>query len=176
MSEEETFMKLKKVAEIVGVPVDKALTLLLIYAKYEQEDGPSMREEMLKLLKMVETTSAEVNLPVLKVLAALQIRLGADPDPEAGLTPEERTKIGAKLDEILARLTSVEATTVMASGPRFASHFVTRFVPASDMEAGVMKLDDDELVYISTRPLSDATSRSSAPSASGPGPMITNAS
>ena len=103
MSEEETFMKLKKVAEIVGVPVDKALTLLLIYAKYEQEDEPSMREEMLKLLKMVETTSAEVNLPVLKVLAALQIRLGADPDPEAGLTPEERTKIGAKLDEILAR-------------------------------------------------------------------------
>ena len=24
---------------------------------------------------------------------------------------------------------------------------MTRFVPASDMEAGVMKLDDDELVY-----------------------------
>jgi hypothetical protein len=101
--QQSTFMKLKKVAEIVGVPVDKAFMLLMIYAKYEQEDGPSMREEMLKLLKMVETTSAEVNLPVLKVLAALQIRLGGNPDPDAGLTPDERAKIDAKLDETLAR-------------------------------------------------------------------------
>jgi hypothetical protein len=51
---------------------------------------------------MIETTSAEVDLPVVKVLAALQIRLGADPDPEAGLTREDRAKIDAKLDEILA--------------------------------------------------------------------------
>ena len=105
MSEKDellTFAKLKKVSEIVGVPVDKAFTLLLIYAEYERDEGAALREEMLKFLKMVETTSAEVNVPVVKVLAALRTRLGADPDPETELTPEERAKIDAKLNEKLA--------------------------------------------------------------------------
>jgi hypothetical protein len=97
------YQRLKEMAKAADLPVDKAFTLMLLIAKWEREHplSPEERKEQLKLLEMTARTSREVNLPEDKVLTALCIRLNIpDQEGSASLSPEERAKIDAKIDEI----------------------------------------------------------------------------
>jgi hypothetical protein len=94
-------------AKEADVPVDEAFTLMLVVEKWDRDHplSPEEQERLLELLEMIERTSKEANLPEDKVLTALCVRLKVDQDRErlASLSPEERAKIDAKLDEIFPR-------------------------------------------------------------------------